>query len=326
MTTKGAILQGTLALIGLGAAYATWQREPERAPGEVVVLDLTRNDVSKVRYEDGKRWIEVEPDGKREAVWLRVSAEGKAPERRLRGNEASGRLLDRFAPLRASRALGTLGADKLKEFGLDAPKKKITVTSRGRTTVLLIGSSPYGVSDPYVKDESSGRVYLLAGPVLSDLDGASVRLVDRSLHDFTLAEFDRLTVTAGGKKRDFVVTGGRSHLTARLASPKTPDKPDELAKNWHEKVWRASVADALGEGEKPAAGQPTVALRLDYFASEKTRGWVEIARLPLPQVADSPGPPPAEIYARSNHTAGWMRLPASSEELIKEGEKLAATE
>ena len=40
MRARGATIQGALAGLGMLAAYGTWQREPERAAGEVTVLDI----------------------------------------------------------------------------------------------------------------------------------------------------------------------------------------------------------------------------------------------------------------------------------------------
>ncbi len=338
MTTRGAAIQGTLAAVGLVAAYATWQKEPERPPGEVVVLDFTRGELGKVRYEDagkdGKdaKWVELEPrpdpDGEA-AVWMRVSArpEAKAPERELRGNDSALKLFEKFAPLRATRALGKLGADKLKELGLEAPKKKVLVTARGSTYTLLIGTSPYGVSEPYVKDERDGKVYVLSGSVVSDLDAASVRLVDRALHAFKQTEYDALTITAGGKQRAVVQTGA-TPAAIKLAPKAAPDKPDDTLKNWHDKVWRLAVLDSLGKGENPPAGAPTVALRVDYAAKGKPRGWIELGRVtPAPANANtSAAPPPVEVWARSERTASWVKLPMGTDEVVKEGEQLAAKE
>src|SRR5215813_6537058 len=75
MKARGAAVQGTLALLGLAAAYATWQRPAEKAAGgEVVVLDLARNDLQRVRYEDGPKLIELErrEDGAERGLWLHL--------------------------------------------------------------------------------------------------------------------------------------------------------------------------------------------------------------------------------------------------------------
>jgi Domain of unknown function (DUF4340) len=337
MRAKGAALQGGLAAIGLLAAYATWQREPERAPGEVVVVDAGKADLTMVRYDEDKRFTEITQsrEGGDAVAWLKVSAneQAKTPERVLRGNDGAIKLWDKLTPLRATRALGKLGADKLKEFGLDAPKKKITLTGRFGSRVLDVGTSPFGVSDPYVKDAASGEVYVLGGGVVSDLESAGVRLVDRTMHGFKPSEYDGLMVSAGGKKRELVQTGGAAPATAKLASKKTPTKPDEMAKNWHDKVWRMFPIDLLGKDEQPKNGVPLEALRIDYTSKGAPKGWIVIGRVavatpPPPANASQPPPPAAtsEYFARTERTAGWVRVPPNTEELLKEAEKIAAAE
>ena len=61
MTGRSVAIQGGLALLVLVLAYTTWQRPPEKQAGEVFVLDITKNDLDKVRFEDqeGKSWSEL---------------------------------------------------------------------------------------------------------------------------------------------------------------------------------------------------------------------------------------------------------------------------
>jgi hypothetical protein len=336
MRARGAAIQGGLAALGLVAAYATWQREPERATGEVVVVDASKGDLTKVRYDDGQKWVELESrkeagvDGP--AVWLKIAANEKAktPERVVRGNEGALKLWEKLAPLRATRALGVLTADKLKELGLDQPKKHVEVTARGRTWKFVGGSPAFNVSEPYVQDEGDKRVYVLGGGVMSDLDAASVRLVDRTLHTFKQTDFDALTVTAGAKKRELDVTDRTTPMTVKLVSKKS-GKTDEQAKNWHDKLWRQFVTDVLGQGEKPAGGEPQVALRIEYRERGKDRGFIEIGRVTAPPKTDNvsaptPPQPQTEAYARTEHTAGWVKLPPSAEDLLKEADKIASGE
>src|SRR5262249_58927168 len=78
MKVKGTLIQGALAVVGLGAAYATWQREPEKAAGEVVVLDATKADIARVRFEDDKGFVELRRGEKSESAeptaWVKISA------------------------------------------------------------------------------------------------------------------------------------------------------------------------------------------------------------------------------------------------------------
>jgi hypothetical protein len=330
MKTQGAAIQGSLAALGLLAAYATWQKEPDRPPGEVVVLDVNPKDLSKVRYEDGTgKWVEMErrTEAGEPVVWLKVSArpELKAPERELRGAESAGKLWERLAPLRASRALGVMDAAKLKEVGLEAPKKRLELTARGEKAVFLFGTSPFGVSQPYVKSERDGKVYVLEGGVTSELDSASSRLVDRTLHPWKAQDYDALVVSANGKKRELLQLHPENPAATKLAS-KATQKPDDLAKNWHDKVWRIMVLDVLGKHETPQNGAPQVALRIDYKSHGKDKGFLEVGRVtpPPPTTSTSAAPPPPELYARSESTAGWVKIAATAEDLLKEAEKVAA--
>jgi hypothetical protein len=127
MKVRGAMIQGGLAGLGLIAAYATWQREPERAAGEVMVLDAKKSTLERIRFEetvtpppapkapDGgtappapavqEKWAElyrVDDD-----IWLKVPEKDngpgkeKTPPRELRGNDGATKLYDKFAPLYA---------------------------------------------------------------------------------------------------------------------------------------------------------------------------------------------------------------------------------
>src|SRR5436189_134640 len=116
MKAPGAVMQGGLAALGLIFAYTTWQREPERKRGEVIVVDASANDIQKIRYEDTSstppKWVEIdrrkEDDGPR--AWMKLNArpEQKIPEREVRGNESANKLFEKFTPLKGSRALGVL--------------------------------------------------------------------------------------------------------------------------------------------------------------------------------------------------------------------------
>jgi hypothetical protein len=337
MNVRGAAVQSGLAALGLVVAYTTWQREPERAPGEVTVVEVNKGDVQKIRLDTGDgKWVELErkKDARDEdpRVWLKISADAqkKTPQREMAGNEGAERLWDKFAPLRATRALGALKPEKLKELGLDAPKKKLELTARSVKHTFAVGSSPMGVSDPYAKDEQDGRVYVLGGGVIADLESASTRLVDRTLHTFKPADFDGITVTGAGKTHAFGAPQADNQFAAKLIEPKT-GKPAEVAKNWHDKVWRSMVTDVLGKGETPEHGTPEVGCKIEYTWHGKSKGFIEIGRLTpaAPPVSSSPAAPPpvvSEAWARTEHTSGWVKLPSNADDLLRDCSKVAGAE
>ena len=334
MKASGAWSMGALAAVGLAAAYGAWQREPEATAEAVVVLEAGRKDVQKVRYEDASRFVEVRPrEGAGEgAVWVRVGNKeappgqpgaapdagspdagvagvpaAKVPERELPGNDLAQKLLQRFSPLSATRALGVLEPSKLEELGLSSPVRKLTVTLRGGEVAWDVGASSLGLTSPYLREGKGGKVYLLGGGIISDLDAGQSRLVDRRLHTFTAQDYDTVTVTKDGYRRVFQATppqGGPGRLVDEQG------KQDDFARNWHDRLWRMAAGELLGQGEQPADGAPTVAFRVEYARSGAVLGHAEVAFLG------------GNVWARTEYTAGWAKLGGAIEGLAQEAEKL----
>lgn len=334
MKLSSTLVHGGLALAALGFAYATWQREPEATGESVIVLDASRKDLTAVRYDDASKWIELRPMKEGDGVWVKIGEKEpvkgpgvdagttstaldggtvtpepvKPPDRELRGNEFAEKLFKRFAPLRAARALGTLDGSKLGELGLQSPVRTVEVKLRSRSEKYDVGASGLGISSPYLRGQD-GRVFLLGGGVISEFDMGQGRLVDRDLHDFTSSEYDGLRVTSGGKTREFVVVAGATTAQNKLAPTESPKVPDDFAKNWHDKVWRSFATELLGRGEAIPAEAKAV-FRVDYLRKGEAVGFFEYA--------------PAEkaIYARTEHTAGWVKLSPGGEGLAIEADRV----
>jgi hypothetical protein len=213
MTGRGLAIQGGLAFGALLLAYGTWQRPSESSSTQVFVLDLTKNDLERVRFDDqeGKSWSELSRGEDKQGGFVYVRLSGydssdvampaghpgvvlKMPERLVRGNEAAKRVFERFTPLRASRALGVLDGGKLKELGLETPKKTLEITARGVKRKFAIVPAPPGGTEPYVKDLQDNKVYIVDRAVLSDLQSARTNLVERRMHGFAVEEVDSLVL------------------------------------------------------------------------------------------------------------------------------------
>ncbi|MBM4378184.1 MAG: hypothetical protein FJ086_02620 [Deltaproteobacteria bacterium] len=341
MKARGAWSMGALAAVGLAAAYGAWQREPESTAEAVVVLEAGRKDVQRVRYEDAARFVELRPrEGAGEgAVWVRVgtreappgaqpqgvdagtpgagapdagteaaaAAAAKVPERELPGNDLAQKLFQRFSPLRATRALGALEPAKLEELGLASPTRRLLVGLRSGEVAWDVGASSLGLTSPYLRDGKDGKVYLLGGGIISDLDAGQARLVDRRLHTFTAQDYDALVVTKSERKRAFRATspqGGPGRLVDAQGTA------DDFARNWHDRLWRLAAGELLGRDETPPEGPPTVALRLDYARSGSPLGHVEVAF------------EKSAAWARTEYTAGWVKLSGALEGLEQEAERV----
>lgn len=347
---------GALAAASLGVAYLTWQRPKEtKTESNITVLDATKGSLQKIHYEDGTRFVDLtrRTDDGDPVVWLRQGfMEGKTPvfdagtptpvdagffadggampprpvaqvlppvvtpTRDLRGNERADKAWEKFTPLDAVRALGVLSEQKMKELGFGDNPKLLVVTVAGTERRFRVSTPSAGFVGQYVLDEKSKEVYLLASGALSDIEPASTTLVDRRLHAFKASDYDSFVVTVDDKKKEFVQTDANIPQTTKVAPKDNPTKPDEFAKNWHDKVWnRMIVTEVLGKDEKPARGEPVLLLRVDYFTKGKSKGYLELGR--LPQNA-------TEVYGRTEQTAGWVGLHMGVEEMALEAKKLVS--
>jgi hypothetical protein len=351
MTGRAVGIQGGLAVLGLVIAYSTWQREPERAPGAVTVIDAGKSDVTKVRYEDDASAVEMTrgKGGKEPPVWLHIVTKPKAddkksdkkddkaakdakkpaaakekdqPPRDLGGAEGAAKIFDQFAPFVSPRAFGVLDKDKLKEIGLDAPKRKLEITVKGDVRRYEIGQpSNAAGGESFLRDVTDGRVYLMPRAMMGELSNAG-HMVDRRLHSFELGDFDRMVLSANGKQKEYLQVGRESRATAGFAPPKTPDKRDQMAKNWHDSLWRMFPVELLGRGEDPAGGKPTLALRVDYYDGKSSVGWLEIGRADASgAMSEDSGATGQDTFVRTEHTVGWCKL-GNGGQLIPDAQKL----
>jgi len=340
MTGRAAAIQGGLATAGLLAVYLTWQREPERAPGAVTVIDASKAEVTRVHFADDNNSVDFQrgQDNSGAAIWIHLAPTGKAipkpgakdksevkppdPPRDLLGSEPALKIFEEFSPLISPRAFGQLDAVKLKELGLSAPIRKLEVNARGDVRAFEVGQPEKATGgEAFLRDTRDGRVYLMPRGMLADLQNPS-HLIDRRLHTFEIADFDRFVLSAGGKQKEFLQINREQHGKSAFAPAKTPDKPDQMAKNWHDAMWRAFPSEILGRGEEPAAGKPTVVLRIEYFDGQKSIGFMEFARAEAAGGVSEEAPS-GDVYARTEHTAGWLKL-ATGAQLVADAQKLIA--
>lgn len=233
------------------------------------------------------------------------------PPKELRANQNAENLFSRLAPLRGTRALGELDAQKREELGMVDSPRKLTFTVDGREQVLVIGSPkdlPW--STPYVMRED-GKVFLMVTTILPDFENAMNRLVDRRVHKFEEGDYDTLVVTHGNKSRTYSVSG-KPPAPIIISPQNTPGQQDEFARNWHDRIWRVATLNVLGRGEEPPGSPLTDVFRVEYRKGGKELGFLQVAR-------NTQG----EYFARSEYSAGWIRL-TSFDTLAAEAERMAS--
>ncbi|MFT3710032.1 MAG: hypothetical protein QM817_20560 [Archangium sp.] len=341
MKTRSAAIQGSLALIGLVAAYVTWQRPKDVLKAEsVLIADASKTSLERVKYSDGTRSVELEKkdrflvrlaflEGKRPAfdagvqivemdggvdggtMAVQVRPSEPAPDRTVFANDRADTIWAKLTPFEGSRSLGQLSKEKLDEVGLTASERKLELQISGLTRRFTISRPVQGLIGNYAQDEKTGDVFVISSSLFNDLDPNSQVLVDRRLHLFKQSEYDGFVVKGGGKEAGFVQSGGDIPQTAKVARTASPDKADELAKNWHDKIWnRLIVTEVLAVGETPKAGAVETKMRIEYTYKGKAKGWLELGMDPT-----------QGTWGRSENTPGWVSIHQGSEEIIAEGLK-----
>ena len=332
MRGQAAAIQGGLAAVALAAAWVTWQRPPDQAQGDVVVLNLSKTDVERVRYQDGTSWVELAPaKGEKDAppVWVfqgvvpkpvQVSVAGRdggsamrplppVPDPQLRGNESAERTFGLLAPLTASRLLGVLDKNKLTELGIAGSARRLKISYRGKSHGFVVAPSASGLGSSYLQDDEGGRVYVVGSELIRNLESASGLLIERRLHSFPTDEVQGLAVEAQGKVREFTFEGEAPQ--SRTLVPKGSKSPDVFAKNWSDKVLRLFPVEVLGRGELPPSGTPVIQFKVRYSSrGDNALGFLDVGKAGM------------DYYGRSEFTAGWVKLPAGPEELVRESPKV----
>jgi len=93
-------------------------------------------------------------------------------------------------------------------------------------------------------------------------------------------------------------------------------------KNWHDALWRIFPTELLGKGEEPTGGKVSIVLRADYTEKGKGVGWIEIGRVDAQSgVTSDDAAAPGDLYARTEHTAGWAKIPSGGQ-VVPDAQKL----
>jgi hypothetical protein len=362
MKGRPVLVQVAVAAGALALAAMVWTRPPRQgAPGEVPVASLSRGEVRAVHWDDGSHQVDVTRDSDSDRrVWVRIATSpslqapdggvgadaGVAPDaghpsrdhrgdagvrartdggvsdvlramreapppppRELRGNEVAEQLLDRVSPPMAIRDLGVPTATRRTELGLEASSKRVRLETRSAASVEFVVATPPGAAGAYLLG-SDGHLWLVQDSLIQDLSAATSRLVDRRLHTFRSDEPDALQLQLDGRTKAFVVR--RAQGNTRIAPAENPDAPSPEATAWADRLFRLSPLEVLGRGETPRDGTPVVAVRVDYTRDRRPLGFLEVARAGN------------EWYARTEHTAGWVRLPPQAASIREQAERLEA--
>ena len=237
------------------------------------------------------------------------------------GNESADKLMQDFAQFSAIRALGQLGTEKLKEFGLTESKTELHISSGATTRTLIIGDKTYGNMDYYIQDKTDGRVYVIRPKPIQDLLYAEHRLMARSLHTITVSDIDQVSIRTP-KQSKIIVQHDRRKPASAVWTNEGGDKTSqkESYKAWLAKIFRLRAI----EYSKPEAAPENLneLFALEFGLGSRQKGYLKLYRQePGPgaaagaKSADSKG----DFWAQSNVTRVPVKLSRSlADEIVRD--------
>lgn len=273
-----------LLFVSFVLAYVVWTREPGRASaGEVSVFPCRGETPREVEFKAGDRTVRCVQ--KKSAYsgksfwWIDAAGEGF---------KASGKFaeaLGRFCPWKALRDLGDLGDEKKQEFGLAGSQDRLVLGFRAGQESFRIGTAAQGSQDRYVEDERSGRVYLVRGQDLRDLEHPKSRFMERNLHSFDKDHVARVRLQSGERGAELVPVHEAGKVKG-WADAGSPTEPKDPLRNWMQKYFTLRFTDYVKpeeEAESMACSAPVgteEVFSLTFYDEKKEIGFFRLYRKP----------------------------------------------
>lgn len=314
--------QSILAVLLAGAllwAYLLSHPDKEAATHSgrtVTVWDAPVREIGQLYYRNGKSHLTLSPVWKegeeRPSIWIsswREPKKGAVEEpaqqppikkTNFKGNEASFKLLQSLANLRAVRRVGSMEQLNGKEFGLPEPKKIIELTMEGGQSPLKleIGSYNFSKSMRYILETRDNRIYLLRSSLLRPLNRVKTALLDKKLFPFPVEEAEKIIVKKSGVEK--TLWRLKQMEKASAAWGEKPDAEMDISVMWTfvNSLKNLKVVSYLEENELPEGEEPLLSVLIQAEGGEKPESWLHL----YPRT-------PARAPARSSYTERPVLIP-----------------
>lgn len=332
--SRSVIIYGVLLVVSLGFSWQKYTDDSAPPKEGVVVVDGKKEDLKKIVYKAPDltvnfdirsddfgqySWVTLEEVRKKKSVTGEETVENKTS--RFKSGSAGDKLIEAWAPLTAIRRLDNVVDGQLESFGLTAPDSTITLSLGGTTTTFDLGGETYGTKDRYLRDQATGKIYVLSKDAVSSLKFARTKLKDNLLYAAKEEEIASVTLQKDGASVKWVQKNIDDRAAAFWEREGTSGK-DETFDNWLEKAMKLKSTDYVQEADQPTglsgafdltftpvSGKPTT-VRLqrsgdDWFAqSEYTRELVKVSKSSVAELdgevkdtMEGKAPPPKEEKA-----------------------------
>ena len=318
---KRSLLVYAVALaVALFAAYYSWTHEGDPDLSEaVVILDGDVDDLEEVSYHSAKidvtlsmreddlgryAWVNVVPKPAGEEPPPPDPANPHAPPppdvdpAQFKAGKTGDTVLEGLAPFRAKRVLEGVDDLELGELGLENPETSLTIKRKGKDAKTYeIGDSAYGGANAYVRDPSSGTIYIVDVKVLRPLRSGKRTLPDRDLVGLQIKEIARVDVRGGEANVSFE-QHNPDDADAQFWSIAGESEASPTGAAWLDKLLRLRSAEYLGPESEPQGLEEAFSFSV---VGNKQAISVTVYRATGADGEDA-------WYARSQHTRSLVKL------------------
>ena len=205
-------------------------------------------------------------------------------------------LIEAISPMMALRRLEATDEATLESIGLAESTGSMVITRKGRDVTLDLGGEAYGTRDMYMREVSSGEIYLIDDKLVRPLRYARTRLPDRTLWSVQPPEVVAAILVAGGISVEFSHENPVDPSAARWIRPDSPDTDDAQLNTWMGKAIGMRGSFYADPDDPPEDLQLQFQLTAVDEAGETET--LEVLR----QGEDG------DWWGRSEHTRGLMKL------------------
>ena len=320
---RSILVYGLLLSASLFGAWRVWTSPAEVDRGEnVVVLSGAADELERVHYHSDKLdlviemrtdelgrygWVRAEPLGTDTAA-AEPEAEPENPHAppkddgtvsEFKAGKSGTAALEGLMPFKAKRELTGVTDDKLKELGLGEPEATLEITRAGREPASYeIGGNVYGGANVYVRDTSSGKVYVVDAKVIRPLQSGKQSLPDRELVGVETKAIAALAVSGGEATAEFEQHNPDDPEQVFWSTAGSTSK-NETAAAWIDKALRMRASSYVQSTD--AVGQLEDVFGFAVRTTDRKQIHVTVSR-----GYDENG---EELwYAKSEHTRGLVKL------------------
>lgn len=232
-------------------------------------------------------------------------------------------LIPQLASMRALRELGPLTEEQKAEYKIvdkdkpDEPRPTMSVVFGGKTRTLVIGDKALGGKDRYVLDLDSGKGYLIAGSLVTPLEGGENALKPKQVIPVG-DDVGAIAITAGDKSKTVsrITVTDENGKQVKTWGDATSNEADQTTANFLTKIETslkpqqyepgtdvASLTKLVEVAYRDAKGGALGALTL--YKREKP------ADPPPPPAEGQPAPPPPAPVVEYLIVTTRTRVPAT---------------